>query len=146
MRDLPIKPYLIRAVYEWCVSNDATPHLTALSSCCNNLPTDLSVHKYVTLNINLAAISGLQMNNEFVEFNTRFNGSVKKITIPVEAIRSIFSKESGQGLNFFPEITNNSGTNLVEAEDNKEQAAIRIKNPKNDIETNPDKPSLKIVK
>ncbi len=146
IKDLSIKPYLIRAVYEWCIANNATPHLTALSSSCQNLPVDLSNSEDITLNIGLTAVSDLLMNNELIQFNTRFNGFVKKVTIPVEAIRSIFSKESGDGLSFFPEITNSSGISMIEAENSKKQVADGIKGSENDIKFNRDKSFLKIVK
>lgn len=146
MRDVSIKPYLIRAVYEWCIANSVAPYITAISSQCHNLPENLTIDKNVTLNIDLAATDDLVIDNEFVQFNARFNGLAKKISIPIEAIKSIFSKELGHGLSFVPEIMEDSGVNLIETENSKSRIPAKVKNSKADSKISRDKSFLKIVK
>ena len=146
MKDIPIKPYLIRAVYEWCVANDVIPYLTAVSSHCHNLPTNLTICNDVTLNIDPAATSDLLIDNEFVQFNTRFNGLTKKITIPIGVVISIFPKELGHGLSFIPEIMEDQKVNLIETENSKSKMPVKTKSSKNGAKVNRDKSFLKIVK
>lgn len=146
MKDISIKPFLIRAVYDWCVANATTPYLTAISSQCHNLPANLTIDQNVTLNIDPAATGGFTIDHEFVRFNTRFNGLALKITIPIEAIKSIFSKELGHGLSFVPEIMENSKVNLIETENKKNKIPVKAKNSKKDTKVNRDKSFLKIVK
>ncbi len=123
MKDIPIKPYLIRAVYEWCIASEVAPHLTAVSIHCHNLPENLVLHEDVTLNI------------EFVQFNARFNGISRKILIPIEAVKAIFSKELEHGLSFTPETKNK-----------KVKIPVKTRDSKINTKVNRDKSFLKIVK
>ncbi|MBK6618885.1 MAG: ClpXP protease specificity-enhancing factor SspB [Nitrosomonas sp.] len=135
MKDIAIKPYLIRAVYEWCIASEVAPHLTAVSIHCHNLPENLVLHEDVTLNIDPVATDGLSINDEFVQFNARFNGISRKILIPIEAVKAIFSKELEHGLSFTPETKNE-----------KVKIPVKTIDSKINTQVNRDKSFLKIVK
>ncbi len=96
-----LKPYLIRAVYEWIVDNDLTPHL--LVNAINNkgaLPDEYIEDGKIILNIKPQAVEALSLGNELIEFNARFSGKPMTITASVNAIMAIYAKENGKGLVF----------------------------------------------
>jgi stringent starvation protein B len=97
----PLKPYLIRAVYEWIVENDLTPHL--LVNAGNNkgiLPVDYIEDGKIVLNIRPQAVEALSLGNELIEFNARFSGKPMTISASVNAVMAIYAKENGKGLVF----------------------------------------------
>jgi stringent starvation protein B len=97
----PLKPYLIRSVYEWIVDNDLTPHL--LVNADNNkgmLPVDYIEDGKIILNMRPQAIQGLTLGNEFIEFNAKFSGKPMQIAASVNAVMAIYAKENGKGLVF----------------------------------------------
>jgi stringent starvation protein B len=97
----PLKPYLIRSVYEWIVDNDLTPHL--LVNADNNkgmLPVDYIEDGKIVLNMRPQAIQGLTLGNEFIEFNAKFSGKPMQIAASVNAVMAIYAKENGKGLVF----------------------------------------------
>ncbi|MDT8364020.1 MAG: ClpXP protease specificity-enhancing factor SspB [Nitrosomonas sp.] len=146
MKNISVKPYLIRAVYQWCVDNNVTPQLTVVSIHCHNLPENLMTHEDVTLNIGPSATTNLLIDNEFIQFDTRFNGFIKKITIPVDAIKAVFSKELEHGLTFVNGIMEHTKVNLVETEDSKNSVPDKPNGLKTNANTNRSKPFLKIIK
>jgi stringent starvation protein B len=104
----PLKPYLIRSVYEWIVDNNLTPHLLVnANSNKGNLPIDYIEDGKIVLNIRPQAIDALSLGNEFIEFNARFSGKPMTITASVNAVMAIYAKENGKGLVFDQE--NNDG-------------------------------------
>jgi stringent starvation protein B len=104
----PLKPYLIRAVYEWIADNNLTPHL--LVNADNNkgeLPVDYIEDGKIILNIRPQAVEALSLGNDLIEFNARFSGKPMTITASVNAVMAIYAKENGKGLVFDQE--NNDG-------------------------------------
>jgi stringent starvation protein B len=96
-----LKPYLIRAVYDWIVDNELTPHL--LVNADNNkgsLPTEYIEDGKILLNIRPQAIEALSLGDNSIEFNTRFNGKSTPIEVAVNAVMAIYAKENGKGLVF----------------------------------------------
>jgi stringent starvation protein B len=96
-----LKPYLIRSIYEWLVDNDLTPHLLVDAT----HPDALVPEKFVedgriVLNVRPAAIQGLYLGNEDIEFNARFSGRPLHIIVPVAAVLAIYAKENGRGMVF----------------------------------------------
>jgi stringent starvation protein B len=98
-----IKPYLIRAIYEWCTDNDLTPYLSAVLDTYSNIPAELAKDGEIILNISHNATCDLLIGNEVIQFTTRFNGEPRKVEITVGAVKAIFAKELGHGLTFIPE-------------------------------------------
>jgi stringent starvation protein B len=94
-----MKPYLIRAVYEWLVDNNFTPYLLADATRAE-VPESAVIDGLVTLNLRPAAVEAMSLGNEVITFNARFKGVSQTITVPVASVLAIYAKENGQGLRF----------------------------------------------
>jgi stringent starvation protein B len=103
----PLKPYLIRSIYEWITDNNLTPHLLVNAEYPGvNLPTDFVEDGRIVLNIRPEAIQGLVLDNDEIQFNARFSGKPMRINAPVPAVLAIYAKENGRGMVFDPEDVN----------------------------------------
>lgn len=101
MSELPsTKPYMVRAIYEWCVDNGFAPHLVVQVDDDTLVPAGYVKDGEIILNINYSAVKGLQMENDAVSFAARFNGVSHNIHVPMRAIKGIFARENGQGMFF----------------------------------------------
>ncbi|MFZ5555442.1 MAG: ClpXP protease specificity-enhancing factor [Pseudomonadota bacterium] len=100
MRELPTKPYLIRAIYEWCVDAGATPYVTVQVDQRSRVPMEYVKDGQIVLNIGSDATRDLTMDNERMQFSARFGGVSREITVAMDAVVAIFAKENGQGLVF----------------------------------------------
>jgi stringent starvation protein B len=97
----PLKPYLIRSIYEWIVDNGLTPHLLVNAEYPGVvLPTDFVENGRIVLNIRPEAIQGLMLGNEEIQFNARFSGRAMRINTPTKAVLAIYAKENGKGMIF----------------------------------------------
>jgi len=95
------KPYLIRALYEWLVDNDATPYILVDSSNPNvEIPPGIEKDGQVVLNIAARAVQGLVMENTHIAFSARFSGRAQNLFIPMQAVMAIYSMEDGEGMMF----------------------------------------------
>lgn len=94
------RPYLIRAIYEWCTDNGFTPYLAVRVDKTVQVPREYVNDGEIVLNVSYDATSGLQMGNEFIEFKARFGGKPREIMVPVERVLAIYARESGQGMSF----------------------------------------------
>ena len=97
------KPYLLRALYEWCVDNGFTPYLSVTVSADTRVPMEYVHDGEIVLNIGPLASNRLQIGQESVEFAARFGGVARDISIPMAAVTQIFAHETGQGMVFPPE-------------------------------------------
>lgn len=106
-----LKPYLIRAVYEWLIDNNLTPYLLVDA---NNtealLPIEFVEDGKIVLNVGASAIQNLLLGNELIEFNARFSGKPMHIVAPVSAILAIYARENGRGMTFDPHDEPNDST------------------------------------
>jgi stringent starvation protein B len=100
MSEISTKPYLLRAIYEWCTDNGYTPYLAAAVDAHTQVPREFVKNGEIVLNISFSATSGLKMDNDFVHFNARFGGVSREISIPVENVVAIYARENGQGMAF----------------------------------------------
>ena len=97
----PLKPYLIRSIYEWIIDNDLTPYLLVDAENSRAiLPFQLIEDGKILLNIRPEATDALSLGNEWVEFNARFGGKPMHIVVPVIAVLAIYAKENGKGMVF----------------------------------------------
>lgn len=97
----PLKPYLIRSIYEWIIHNDMTPYLLVdAENSSAILPVQLIEDGKILLNIRPEATDALSLGNELVEFNARFGGKPMHIVVPVIAVLAIYAKENGKGMVF----------------------------------------------
>lgn len=104
----PLKPYLIRSIYEWIIDNQMTPHLLVDAENPDaSLPQDYIENGKIVLNMRTEAIQGLMLGNEEIQFNARFSGTPMHIVAPVPSILAIYAKENGKGMVFDPEEHNN---------------------------------------
>ena len=96
------KPYLLRAVYEWCVDNGYTPHITVVVDARTRVPMEYVRNGEIVLNIGPLAASRLQMGNDLIECTARFSGVAQDLVIPVATVAAIYASENGQGMSFEP--------------------------------------------
>lgn len=97
------KPYLIRAIYEWCAEAGLTPYLSVKVDQNTRVPLEYVKNGEIVLNISMSATRNLTISNDLVQFSARFNGVSREVSVPVYSISGIFSRENGQGLFFQPE-------------------------------------------
>jgi len=98
--EIPTKPYLLRALYEWCVDNGYTPHLAVKVDSRSQVPSEYVRNREITLNISPTAVHKLQMGNELIEFSARFAGVARQISVPVSAVYALYARETGHGMTF----------------------------------------------
>lgn len=94
------RPYLIRAIYEWCTDNGYTPYIVVTVNSAVRVPAEFVKNGEIVLNVSFDATSGLQLGNEFIEFKGRFGGVARDIFVPVECVSAIYARENGQGMAF----------------------------------------------
>jgi len=99
------KPYFIRALYEWIVDNNCTPHiLVDAHAPATQVPLQhVNKDGQIILNISPTAVKDFFMDNTAISFNARFSGVANNLYIPTEAILGIYARENGQGMMFEPE-------------------------------------------
>lgn len=100
MRELSTKPYLIRAIYDWCVDSGLTPYLAVHVDEQTQVPMAYVKDGEIVLNLSLDAVHNLQLGDELITCSGRFGGVPHELIIPIQAVIGIFSKENGQGLVF----------------------------------------------
>ncbi|HEU0189501.1 MAG TPA: ClpXP protease specificity-enhancing factor [Gallionella sp.] len=100
MSDLSTRPYLIRAIYDWCVDSGLTPYLAVRVDEQTEVPTAFVKNGEIVLNLGAGAVRNLEMGNEMITCSGRFGGAPFDLMVPVVAVIGIFAKENGQGLVF----------------------------------------------
>jgi stringent starvation protein B len=100
MADVSTKPYLIRAIYEWCSDCGFTPYLSVRVDERTRVPVEYVKNGEIVLNVSLNATRNLTINNELIQFSARFNGVSREVSIPVDRVQGIFGRENGQGAFF----------------------------------------------
>ncbi|MDB5843108.1 MAG: Stringent starvation protein [Polaromonas sp.] len=98
------RPYLIRALYEWCTDNGFTPYVAVSVDSTVQVPREYVKNNEIVLNIGFDATSSLTLGNEFIEFKARFGGSAREILVPISHVIAIYARENGQGMAFPLEI------------------------------------------
>jgi stringent starvation protein B len=94
------RPYLIRALYDWCTDNGLTPYVAVLVDDTVQVPREYVKNGEIVLNISFDATSSLKLGNDFIEFKARFAGVARDIMIPVGRVLAIYARENGQGMAF----------------------------------------------
>ena len=95
-----LRPYLIRALYEWCTDHGFTPYVAVQVDESVQVPREYVKNGEIVLNISYDATSALKLGNEFIEFKARFAGTARDILVPVGRVVAIYARESGQGMAF----------------------------------------------
>jgi stringent starvation protein B len=104
------RPYLIRALYEWCTDNGFTPYVAVRVDDTVQVPREYVKNGEIVLNVSMDATSSLKLGNEFIEFKARFAGIARDIMVPVGRVIAIYARENGQGMAFPLEESNPAPT------------------------------------
>lgn len=127
------RPYLIRALYEWILDNGSTPYILV-----NAHGDDVAVPQehvkegQIILNISPTAVQELKIENQSMEFSGRFAGVPTKVFVPIVSVLGIYARENGQGMFFEVEESTPEPPKLEKKKDNSE--------------SKPSRPSLRVVK
>ncbi|MFA7503199.1 MAG: ClpXP protease specificity-enhancing factor [Burkholderiaceae bacterium] len=100
MNGTSTKPYLLRAIYEWCRDLGYTPYLSVVVDEHTLVPAEHVVNGEIVLNVSPAATNGLSMGNELIEFQARFGGVARQLSVPVANVSAIYARENGHGMAF----------------------------------------------
>lgn len=138
------KPYLLRALYEWCLDNEQTPHLLVWVNEHTRVPMQFVRDNEIVLNISPTASHNLSIENDWIHFSARFGGVAHEIWIPVGHVMSLFARESGEGMGFEVEPWEQQ-----QAEASTEQTMLKqdkkTESP-TDVDDSKPKKGLKLVK
>lgn len=94
------RPYLIRALHEWCSDNGFSPYIAVQVDASVRVPMEFVKNGEIVLNVSVDATSSLRLGNDFVEFNARFGGVARDIVVPIDHVIAIYARENGQGMAF----------------------------------------------
>jgi|WetSurMetagenome_2_1015567.scaffolds.fasta_scaffold16424_3 stringent starvation protein B len=161
----PMRPYLLRSIYEWIVDNHFTPHVLIDADHPEvKVPRQYVRDGQIVLNISMSAVRQLELENDWISFTARFSGASMRVYAPMAAVLAIYTKENGQGMAFQPEdmseITEETpkekkrpNLQVLKSEDSQENQHDIINHPSDDDDNDPPpvkgkpRPSfLKIVK
>jgi stringent starvation protein B len=94
------RPYLIRALHDWCTDNGFTPYIAVFVDANVQVPTEYVKNNEIVLNIGFEATTALKLGNDHIEFRARFGGVSREIVVPVDHVIAIYARENGQGMAF----------------------------------------------
>ncbi|MEO7322003.1 MAG: ClpXP protease specificity-enhancing factor [Burkholderiales bacterium] len=136
--EISTKPYLIRAIYEWCVDCGYTPYLSVIVNNACRVPMEHVKNNEIVLNVSPSATRNIKIDNDRVHFSARFNGVSREVSVPIVAVAGIFARENSEGLLF-----------KVEAEAPEPQEPVTETTPKEKSKTTAttrERNHLKVVK
>lgn len=119
MKELSNKPYLIRAIFEWCVDSGFTPYLAVQVDANTRVPMEYVKNGEIVLNVSPDATRNLTIGNDLIQFSARFNGASRELSVPVNAVTGIFAKENAQGLFFQPAAPETEAKPPIEHKEDK---------------------------
>ena len=94
------RPYLIRALHDWCTDNGFTPYIAVFVDEHVQVPKEYVKNNEIVLNVGFEATSALKLGNELIEFKARFGGASREIAVPIDHVIAIYARENGQGMAF----------------------------------------------
>ncbi len=94
------RPYLIRALHDWCTDNGFTPYIAVFVDAKVTVPMEYVKNNEIVLNVGFEATTALKLGNEQIEFKARFGGSSRDIFVPIDHVIAIYARENGQGMAF----------------------------------------------
>jgi stringent starvation protein B len=100
MSDVSTKPYLIRAIHEWCTDQGYTPYLAVSVDGQTRVPLEYARNGEIVLNVGHLATNKLKLGNDLIEFQARFNGSPREVSVPITQVTAIYARETGHGMAF----------------------------------------------
>ena len=114
------RPYLIRALHDWCTDNGFTPYIAVFVDEHVQVPKEYVKNNEIVLNVGFEATSALKLGNELIEFKARFGGTSREIAVPIDHVIAIYARENGQGM-AFPMPTDAAGS---DADGSKPDSAV----------------------
>jgi stringent starvation protein B len=124
------RPYLIRALHDWCTDNGYTPYLAVFVDASVQVPSEYVKNNEIVLNTSFEATSGLQLGNDFISFKARFGGVAREIRVPVDHVIAVYARENGQGMAFPSPMLGGSvgveGSSVSDIEPNGPRSALRL--------------------
>ncbi len=132
------KPYMVRAIHEWCVDNGLTPHLLVAVNAQCRVPNAHVKDGEIVLNLNYTATKDLHLDNEAIVFSARFGGVAQNLYVPMDAVKGIFARENSQGMFFeiapqinkgaelVSDVTKESGSEINNAAEKKKKPTLTI--------------------
>ena len=121
------RPYLIRALHDWCTDNGFTPYIAVFVDEHVQVPKEYVKNNEIVLNVGFEATSALKLGNELIEFKARFGGTSREIAVPIDHVIAIYARENGQGMAFpMPAETTSSDP----AEGGKADASASSRGPR----------------
>lgn len=94
------RPYLIRALHDWCTDNGFTPYIAVAVGAGVQVPMEYVKNNEIVLNVGFEATSSMSLGNETIEFKARFGGVSREICVPIDHVVAIYARENGQGMAF----------------------------------------------
>lgn len=153
MGESSTKPYLIRALHEWCTDNGYTPYIVVQVNDRTMVPPAHVRDGQITLNVGNLATNKLSLGNDFIEFQARFSGHTESVSVPVGAVSAIYARETGAGMGFEvqgyeedPDAEGNTADTPAAVSVTGPAAAPDHASPPSDDDPVPPRPRLKIVK
>jgi stringent starvation protein B len=134
------RPYLIRALYEWCTDNGFTPFVAVLVDDTVRVPNEYVKDGEIVLNISFDATSSLQLGNDFIEFKGRFGGVARDILVPVNRVLAIYARENGQGMAFPMLAASEGATAEIRPSETKPASLSSVSSPAEKHPTTTPKP------
>lgn len=113
------KPYLIRAIHEWCTDNGFTPYVAVKVDEWARVPREFVRDGQIVLNVGYEATGGLKIANDGVSFQARFGGVARDIYFPIENVAAIYARENGAGMAFEPESKGAAADSVTDAGSSK---------------------------
>jgi stringent starvation protein B len=133
------KPYMMRAIHEWCVDNALTPHLLVVVNAQTKVPKAFVKNGEIVLNLSYSATKDLHIDNDAVVFSARFGGVAQNLYVPMDAVRGIFARENGQGM-FFELDSRDASTSH---EDEEKESDVEVESKEDKAKK---RPTLTVVK
>jgi stringent starvation protein B len=154
MAETSTKPYMIRALHEWCTDNGYTPHIVVRVDQNTMVPPAHIREGQITLNIGVMATKGLVLGNDSIEFQARFNGVTENLYIPVGVVTALYARETGAGMEFEVEepVADNTATTIASTASFAARAQVQTSEAvqphaaTNPEAADPKRPKLTIVK
>ena len=137
--DRSTRPYLIRAIYEWCTDSGYTPYVAVVVDERTIVPREFVKDGQIVLNVSFDATSGLKIGNDLIEFAARFGGVARDISVPIDRVAAIYARENGHGMGF--EVTEVKSEHVPDAKVDNPTPATAPERPKAG-----GKPRLTVVK
>lgn len=144
--DLPsTKPYLIRAIHEWCCDNAFTPYIAVVADARARVPREFVRDGQIVLNVGYDATKNLNIANDGITFQARFGGVAREISVPIGNVAAIYARENGAGMAFEPDGEAVAGDTQDALEDNPSESDSD-QTPEPPAPTTPGRPKLQRIK